>query len=188
MLTNSCRPVDYNTTTAVLGLCFTRSFIKWSFFYQASYSELSLKRYVWAISSSFPCQKHFRTTSWAARISSLLLQFICVWIAVNFWSLGFHFTNGKLDIESQIVTWENGHITDRNAVYGWRLVSLVVNSCWFTVRRLHLIIECTLWTIFTFASHTEPIENELLVFLFTLLTGLACMLQTVLFSVILNFT
>lgn len=52
--------------------------------------------------------------------------------------------NGKLDIESQAVTWENGHITDRNAVYGWRLVSLVVNSCWFTVRRLHLIIECTL--------------------------------------------
>lgn len=68
---------------------------------------------------------------------------ICVWIAVNFWRLGFHFINGKLDIESQVVTWENGQITDRNVVYGWRVVCLVVNS-WFTVRRLHLIIECTL--------------------------------------------
>lgn len=149
-----------------------RSFIKWSFFYQASYRGLALKRYVWPVSCSFPCQKHFRTKSWAARIWSVFLQFICVWIAVNFWGLGFHFINGKLNTESQEVTWETGHITDRNAVYGWRVVSLVVNSCWFTVRRLHLIIECTLWTIFTFASHTEPSENGLLVFLFTLLTVL----------------
>lgn len=65
-------------------------------------------------------------------------------MAVNFWDLGFCFINGKLDIESQVVTWENGHRTERNVVYGWRMVSLVVNSCWSTVRRLQLIIERTL--------------------------------------------
>lgn len=37
-------------------------------------------------------------------------------IAVKFWGLGFHFVDGKLGVESQVVTWENGHRTDRNVV------------------------------------------------------------------------
>lgn len=121
MLTNNCRPIDRNSTAAVLGFYLMGSLVKRSLFCQASWSELFLEE-ICVFSKlliSFPCQKHFRTKGWAVWESPLLLQF--VYLCLNCHKvLGFGNLDGKLSFKH---IWENCHQTDKNVVFSCKVVS-----------------------------------------------------------------
>lgn len=87
MLTNNCRPIDRNSTAAVLGFYLIGSLVKGSLFCQASWSELSWKKYVCSVSCSSPSLARSISGQKAELSGSHLYccsLFICVWIVIKF--------------------------------------------------------------------------------------------------------